>query len=309
MIEARNIITDIRNIVTARILRAHTDIRTQKGAIERFKDLVKEGGVPILYANHQMHTDGMPLASVEGYLRDATRGRRFFGRHSSRDAETIRGFATLLAITMENGQQGEELKSTYDLLVGGAQRMGLLPIAVTRQKDQDVYGADRKKIGAESLPLARALRAGYGIAFLPEGTVEGGRHPEGSSIEEINGMQVVRNDRLIRFFEFAERILISEGKWPFYQPVSLHGSFRIMQSPKEGKPELTKEGKISLIMATAGIPFGVIKIQANILMPITEKEIIADLGDGWRSDPTAFNSYAMRRIAPYLPVVARGVYA
>lgn len=308
MIEARNVIKDLRNIVTARILRAHTDIKIQKGAVGRFKDLVVEGGVPVLYANHQMHTDGMALASVGGYLRNVTRERGFFGRHSI-GAESIMGFATILAVTMENGQQGEELKLTYDLLVGGAKRMGLLPIAITRQKDQDVYGADRKKIGAETLPLARALRAGYGIAFLPEGTVQGGRHPEGSSIEEIYGMQLVGNDNLIRFFEFAERILTSEGRWPFYQPTSLHGSFRIMQSPKECKPKLTKEGKISIILAALGIPFGIKKIQANILMPFTEEEIICNLGAGWRSDPPAFNSYAMRRIAPYLPAVARGVYA
>lgn len=131
---------------------------------ERFRKLIADDGVPILYANHQSHTDGMAIAALSEYLRNLV-------RDLAASKQSLEGFATLLAASMEHGQQGEELKSTYDLLVGGGHKMGLMPVSATREKDVILYGMDRGSVAIEVLPFARKLREGYGIALLPEGTV------------------------------------------------------------------------------------------------------------------------------------------
>lgn len=290
---------NVKDFFAARTLRAHTDIELQNGVKDRFIELIDNDGVPILYANHQSHADAMAIAALSEYLRNLVR------RPAAGD-RSLKGFATLLAASMEHGQQGKELKSTYDLLVGGARRMGVITVPITREKDEIQYGMNRHVIG-ELRPFVQALKNGYGIAILPEGTVQGGRHPKEKGIEDINGMQEIGNNNLIDFFIIASRVLSEQGKWPFYLPVGLHGSFRIMQAPEGGKPKVTRRGWLSLIVGVTG--FSLLKIQTTLLMPFTEEEIAADLGDNWMKNGPVFNRYAMSKIATVLPPVARGVYA
>lgn len=263
----------------------------------RFQQLIAEGGVPFVYANHQGHADAMAVAIIAKHLRDLT--LQPDGKY------LVRGLAAILAKSMVSGHQSEELTSTYRLLVGACRQRGVVTIPVTREEDKIRYGMSRDGIASELRPLIRSLRDGYGIAFFPEGSVQGGRHPKGSSLEDIYGMHEPGNNNLIDFFQLMGRVT---SRKPFFVPVGLNGSYRIMQSEEGGKPKLTPKGKWSLIAAALGIPIGVLSIKANLLMPFTEEEIIRDLGSDWLKDSTAFNRYAMRRLLPGIPTIAGGVY-
>lgn len=263
----------------------------------RFQQLVADGGVPFVYANHQGHPDAMAVAIITKHLKDLT--VQPDGKY------LVRGLAAILAKSMVSGHQSEELTSTYKLLVGACRQRGVVPVPVTRKEDRKRYGMSRSGIASEMLPLIRSLHDGYGMIFFPEGSVQGGRHPRGANREDIYGMQEPSNNNLIDFFQLIGRIT---SRRPFFMPVGLHGSFQIMQSEEGDKPQLTPRGKWSLIAAALGIPIGVLNIKANLLMPFTEEEIIQDLDSDWLKDGPVFNRYAMRRLLPGIPSVARGVY-
>ncbi len=291
---------EVRDFLVARTINAHTDIRATQSVRDRFRELIFQGGVPIVYANHQGHMDGMALAAISEYLRNLA--------SSGPDTYPLKGLVIPIAASIASGDQSEELKETYDSLKGGALRKGFKGFPVTRKKDQIQFGMSRTKIIGELRPFIDGLYEGYGIALLPEGTVQGGRHPKGEDIEQIYGMQTVQEDNLIDFFQLINRVLGKEGKWPFFMPVGLHGSYRIMQSPEtEGRPKpiLTRKGLVSLVIGITG--FSLLKIQANLGMPYTEAELITDRGTAnWMED---FNEYAMKKVIPGIPVVAHGVYA
>lgn len=289
---------NIRVSFAERTLAAHVDIKTTKGADDRLRELILAGGVPLAYSNHQMHTDGIAWAGIANYL------RQFTG--SFPQNRQLRGLSVLLATSMTNGQQGEELKTTFDMLVEGAKRMGMIPVPATREKDAVLYGMSRTQILREVKPLFENLRERYGIGCLPEGTVEGGRHPEGEDIENIYGMQEVGNDNLIAFNALASKRLRPLGERVFYLPVALHGGYRLMQAPKDGKPRLTAIGRISLITGVIGLSLQ--RIRATLLMPFTDEDAEKDLGTNWMKNGSAFNRYAMEKLKPGLPPVAWGVY-
>ncbi len=260
-----------------------------------FQQLVADGGIPLVYANHQGHADGLAMTKATEHLRDLT----------LQDGQyLLRGLAVILAKSMVSGHQSKELTSTYDLVIGACRQRGVVPVPVTRKKDQGTYGMSRRQIAAEIIPLISSLREGYGMAFFPEGSVQGGRHQKGSNLGDIYGMQEPDNNNLIDFVKLMSRA----GKKPFFMPIGLHGSYRIMQSEEGDEPRLTRRGKWSLIAAALGIPFGVLRIKANLLMPFTDEEIARDMGPEWMKDGTAFNSYAMRKLLPGIPSVAHGVF-
>lgn len=319
------------NFFAGRIINNLVTINSYKAIDERIQELVEEGDIPIGYADHEGHGDGIAIAKVSGYLRDLTaepRSRFHLPRWlHPRPRYCIKGLAIILAKSMVTGDQSEELKDSYDLLVDAGRKKGLEPVPVTREEDQKRYGMTREQIVAELSPLREYLLAGYGMAFLPEGSIQGGRHPKEKDIEEIYGMQEIKNNNLMTFYRLVKhaahkRVPKKDGR-PFYMPMGIYGSFRIMQSTEipGDKPKLTRRGKWSLVAAALGIPFGVAKIEVQLLMPFTEDEIAEDLGPDWtvsdrqwRDNPEArrkveaFNRYAMEKVLPGIPQKAWGFY-
>lgn len=283
------------NFLAGRVIDNVVIVNSTVAVEGRFQQLIAEGGVPIVYANHQGHADGLAMAKVAEHLRDLTLQN---GQHF------VRGLAVILAKSMVSGHQSKELTSIYDLVIGACRQRGVVPIPITRKKDEG-YGLSRLQVAAEILPLIKSLRDGYGMAFLPEGSVQGGRHPKGSGIENIYGIQELDNNRLMEFFQLISRKI---SRKPFFMPIGLHGSYRIMQSEEGSKPKLTPKGKWSLI-AALGMPIGVLRIKTNLLMPFAEEEIIQDLGSDWLKDGPVFNRYAMKRLLPGIPSAAQGVYS
>lgn len=296
---SEGVVTWVKNTAVDRTIDAHVKLISPQEVQDKFRQLVSKGGVPLVYANHQGHADGIPLAVVSQHLRNLV---------SNGQDRPLRGLAIILAKSMANGAQSSDLKMSYDLLIEGGKRKGAEPITVTRDKDEQLYGM-RRSLLEELRPLRGKLIEGFGVALLPEGTVQAGRHPEGASKEDIYGMQRLTNRSLLDFYEYMKKILRRQGKWPFFQPLGLHGSFRIMQSADGGgAPTLTPIGRRSL-MQTGPLGIALVRIDANLLAPFDEGEVIADLGAGWASDTDKFNTYAMRKVARGIPLTARGEYA
>lgn len=291
------------NFFAGRSIDAHVDLCVPESVESRLLYFIQNGYVLLVYSNHQGHAEGMGFAKVSEY---SIKLAKRVGR------DDIKGLIAPMAESWATGHQGEELKGSYEFFRGAAENKGLIANRDTREKDERDYKLKRgSNIVREALPFARKVRAGYGIADLPEGGIQGGRHPKGTSIEHIYGMQEVQGDNLIGFF----RIIKTAGKKPLLLPAAQHGSYRLVDSPEKIagespiEPKLTPEGKRSLILGALGIPFGVLKIRVNLLDPFTEEDIVRDLGSDWMEDVPVFNRYAMSKLVSGLPTQAWGVYA
>lgn len=282
-----------------RILNDAVDLHSSRAVDNRFKLLLVNNGIPEAFSDHQGHGDGIALAKVTRHHREL----------AARVGHPFQGYAITMAKSWDTGHQGADLKNSYDLLKEAALKWGLVTLPSTRTVDELRYGLSRDQVIAELRPFVEKLHEGFGIALLPEGSVEAGRPRLGAaSREDIKGMQKVTNNNLIDFYQLAKKVGKRTGKKPFFAPWAVHGSYRFVESIPGKEPKLTKLGKRVLMMAAIGLPLGPFRIQATLLMPFTEEEIIADLGPKWMEDGDAFNTYAMRKVALGLPPKARGFY-
>lgn len=284
--------------IVGRGFNAIVDLKVPDGFEGRFSELIIDG-VPIVYANHQSHADGIALSVVSEYLRNLAA--------KTLKTSPLRGFAVPIAASMSSGDQSIELKRSFDLIKGTVMSKGVDPIPVTRKKDAISYGMSRQALAREALPFVDRLRRNFGIGSFPEASVQGGRHPEGATIEEIYGMQEVVDSGLIDLIKLAKKVLGSEGKRPFFVPLGLHGSFRFMDCPEAGKPKPTLNGWAALIKGIVGLPVGM-KIQASLVMPFGEDQLIQGIGIDWSEKTLDSNRYLMEQVAQAIPYVARGIY-
>lgn len=277
----------IQNKMKERLLRKgfHTviDLRIPADFTECFREEMV-GGIPIVYANHQSHADGIALAVISNYLRGLS---------------TLKGLSVPIAASMESGDQSLELKQSFDLLKPAVESMGLVSVPVTRMKDVEQYGMSRGRIRAELSQFTMKIKEGYGIALLPEGSVQGGRHPIGSGIDEIYGMRRAEEGALLGFRDLVARVGKSKKKSPFFIPVGLHGGYRFVQSPEGGKPKPTRKGWMALGLGMLGIP--TMQIRVNLGMPISAEQS--------NLYPSSEEEYLMRQVAQLVPPIARGVYS
>lgn len=278
---------------------AIVDLQVPDGFEDRFRQLIV-GGVPVVYANHQSHADGIAMAVVSEYLRNLAA--------KTPGSYPLRGFAVPIAASMASGDQSIELKQSFDILKGTARSKGVEPISVTRKKDAILYGMSRQALGKEALPFRDRLLKGFGIGSFPEASVQGGRHPEGAGIDEIYGMQEVVESDLIDIIQLANRVLGREGVRPFFIPLGLHGSYRFMDCPEGGKSKPTLEGWATLIKGMVGLPVGM-KMQARLAMPFTGEQLVQGVGEDWMENVLASNRHFMEQVAPAIPPVARGAYS
>lgn len=283
-------------------------LKASRRVKRRFKKLVAQGGISVPYSDHQGHGDGLALAELTE-LHCELAGE--VGEVET--AFPLQGYAITMAKSWKTGHQGDDLKNSYELFEKAALKKGLVTIPSTRTVDELRYGLSREHMIAELRPFVEKVRGGFGIALLPEGSIQAGRHPEGKSKRHIFGAQKVVNNNLIDFFEFIERVAkkhhLGNGQ-PFYAPWAVHGSYSFIESLPEQEPKLTKYGKTMLFLAALGVPVGRLRlgIKATMLMPFTEEEVIGDLGPEWRKNQEAFNDYAMRKVVKVLPRRAKGYY-
>lgn len=264
-----------------------------------------KGNMPCVISNHEGHGDGIPFAVAAEYMMALWSQ---IGRdHPSRFP--LRGFVAPMARSWATGHQGDHLKNSYELLNPAAQRMGLFTMPHTRPKDIRKYGLPKELLRQERNEFEVKLNDGFAPMVLPAASVQGGRHPEGASMEDIYGMPLIKNNVIRDCYEAANNAASNLiGGESFFVPLALHGSFRYVRTEGDNEPKLTSRGILSLALGAVGLPLVLPKMQAKMLMPLTNEKMKADLGSDWLKDSMALNGHIMRLIAAALPPQARGAY-
>lgn len=249
-------------------------------------DLMAKGGRPILYANHQGHGDGWPLGMAVRYLKS-------FAKEAGAD---FPGAILPLARSMFTGHQGLPLKILTELSVPILEEKGFRIIPYTRNKDFTNFGL--KKSLSEVKNMVRAVREGYGFCYLPEASIQGGRHK--NLLGFVLGGErygVIKPDDIDGFSGFYN-LLEREGNVKgeiFFLPIALEGSYRFFGA--------------DLPIPTMELLQGLFKdsdnpIQATIERPVTRAKLPKD----WQTNGAGLNNFLMTQVVRKLSPESRGIY-
>lgn len=259
-------------------------------------------GVPFVYSNHHGHIDGFAYAVLTEYLCQIA--------SETPGAFPLKGLAMPIAKSFIEGQQGLGPRLWYHFFNSTLRSMGYLTLPATREVDGK-YGMSRDGVVGEILPIARLINKGYGMALLPEGTVQGGRHPEGAGVEDIYGMQQIKDDYLKEFSKIALKMAGRSDRGIFFVQMGVDGSYRLQYSPenvqKEGPPRVTKEGLRAFKQAFLGQDPEV-WIDARVNRLITVDELIHKLGNNWLEDGARLSDDLMAQVLPSIPERVWGEY-
>lgn len=267
------------NLVTSRIESLIDFNPLPLGFEDSYSRLIDEGYRPIIYANHQSHSDGFALALV---IENLQRVR------------SIRGFVLPVATSFVSGAQDKWLARAYSLTKEPLLARGLLTIPYTRSVDVERFG--KTKHPEEIKEWIRLAREGYSFAVLPEASVQGGRHSKDKGIDDIYGIQEIGDDNLLSFYSLLTR----GDRRAFFLPIGTHRSYRVM-SPVDYRPDL------SVYPSLIGLSRRKIaEVKAG--MPVLVDEIAEELGSDWQRNKRGSNRFLMKKVAQLIPQQARGIY-
>lgn len=122
---------------------------------------IESGKIPLIVSNHQSHADGLILAMITDKIKNSS-------------PEKINGFYLPVAASMVSGDQNLNLKKIVDSLEESCRQKSLFMIPVTRPKDVEKYGIKNQNRGSLKKILT-SHKNGFGLIFLPEGSVQAGR--------------------------------------------------------------------------------------------------------------------------------------
>ncbi len=137
--------------------------------LDQTAELVAEGRRIMLVANHQSHADVFPLGLAAYALTE--RINLALARVAPMDS-SFYGFVGPKAASVETGGQGSLIAEFFDQIEPWLLEHKLDLISIVRGK----YEKDESRTIKELARITKKVRSGqYGLAILPEGTVEGGR--------------------------------------------------------------------------------------------------------------------------------------
>lgn len=247
------------------------DVSFEGESLQQTIHHINKGIIPVLVSNHQSHADIIVHALI---------AQRILAETSN----VLNGFYLPYAASVSTGHQGKNIYVLFDLLKDWFEERGVFPIPVTREKDVLLYGINNMNF-ASLRTLHDATRKRFGVAILPEGSVQGGRRNQQGNIYGMIHPQ--------------ERGINTLRQWndTLFLPISLHETYRIF-NPDQRMP--TKEAVLLTLQGLVGIhrqTLATVKVQEPILtcnLPTNEDFNTAD--------------FLMHQIARNLPPVAQGVY-
>jgi hypothetical protein len=267
----------------------------------RLSDLTTQGMVPLVVIGHFNHLDPIVASNLCQTLINKAQ-REGVG-------ENLQGFVATIAKSVPAGHQSRLMEKMYPKANTYAAERGVELFPVTREKDKKYNMV--KDHHTEIFSLARKIRRkGIGVVILPGGTVQAGRHPEGATKDQINGLQEVTDSDLVDMFNIMEKLGRSFGQRPFYLPVGINRTYRMFSADSLWPtPEgiISLSGKLSKALKLFG--FERIIVGINVGMPITEEDMAEKLGNDWKKDPSIVNQFLMKQVAGLLPPHARGFYS
>ena len=242
---------------------------TSMSFIDRFVDLIQQGHVPVIYANHQSYADGMALSQITKYIM----GKGLSGR--------LNGFLLPVAKSIETGDQGSEIQVITTMFTQVTTERGLLSVPIIRDKDKEEYGLEGSNTESYAR-LSNALEDGYGLAIFPEGTMEGGRKDTDG---RIKGMQQVSRSLLAGRL----KVWLRKGRTSVVLPVGIHGGYRIQHPDEKGK---VSEDVLEMVAEDCPV----------------KSRVTITVGKPFIPDAAVNDDSLMRRVAQLLPPEARGYY-
>lgn len=240
--------------------------------LEEFAGFIQQGLIPVVYANHLSLADKFAASLV---TKDVT----------SRVPQDVRDFRTVVAASLEGGQQGEYVSGIISYFESVYAERGYgrdIPFVTENDRQQrEVEGSNLASVRT----FLKAANEKSGIVIFPEGTMEGGRMgPDGVPL----GLQRV-DDKGLLFT--APKTWARRGKGTVFLPVGIVGSNDVFP-PDHGKNRLSSE---VMSMLTGN--------------QVARQLVTVSVGKPFVYSGTETPDFMMQKVATLLPQAQRGHYS
>lgn len=175
------------------------ELRDPNNVLGTLREVIQHGKMPMLVANHQSLSDGIPLSIVTSQLPT--------------------GFNLPIAASIDEGQQGSLVQSVNSRFAPILAQRNLFMVPVVTEGDVEKREMSKRPTGLAK--LLKTATTGRGFAMFPEATVEGGRT---NSDGKINGL--VKPTHPSVFTDWVERFA-NHGADPVVSPVGIDGSYKV----------------------------------------------------------------------------------
>jgi len=264
---------------------ANTRVEFVPGFVREYQELIREGYLPIVVANHASHADGAAISKLTRFLTKRAR----LDIHP--DENEFNGFNMPMAMSLLSGQQGWKLRRFLKYGQPALEENGVFPLPLVREKDAEKYGL--KLDPRQYLKNLRSrIERGYsGIVLFPEGTTEGGKSESfGNLTGGLKGMQPFEDGSVSAHIRQLEK---HSGKKAMIIPVGISGGAQVINSDIKSVPfeAFKKANKPDFFHLNVG-------------------SIIRSDSDRYQALNSAneINSFVGESIASLLPREMRGVY-
>ncbi|HEY1970136.1 MAG TPA: hypothetical protein VGH89_19430 [Pseudonocardia sp.] len=264
----------------------HTEATLEN--IEKARDLIRHGHVPLLYSNHQSHADKLMVSGIIQMLL----------QHGS-DA-SITDFLVPVAATIESGEQGGYIQQLLSLFEPLYRDRGFGPdIPIITANDRQTRGAEGSN--TESVRrLMNAPRDRHGLVMFPEATLTGGRRADDGVLHGMQEVTALNGSGLVGYPKFWLKRKLGQA---VYLPIGISGSYRIYP-PDPGRNEIAPE-VIAGILGD-GETEALVTVSAG--SPFTYTELRDEIGEEPDHKQNGHLELMMGKVAELLPTEEQGYY-
>lgn len=254
--------------------------------VDTFSEAITEGMTPLIIANHGSHMDELVLSLITKKIMTDVQETDF------------NGFLLPTALSLYDGHQGPDIRTLAQMFDPVYTERGINAVRIIRPKDlrnrwYDLKYAKSVNHAAEE-QMRHAPDTHSGIAWFPEGTMEGGRKGEDG---KIKGMQEVPQGGLL---VECLNIWKERGRDVLILPVGLSNTNQIYSPTQELSEKVMKRiGTGSVLEPIAHITVG---------KPFTPMDVENKLGIAPDPKGSVWITHLMRQIVPLIPQEAQGFY-
>ena len=257
-------------------------------SVEKARSFIRDGYVPVLYANHQSHADKLVLSGITQSL-------------AQRDAhDRFAGFLVPVAATIESGEQGSYIQQLMSLFAPLYFDRGYGPdVSFITDSDRQTRGVTGSNT-ASVKRLMDAPRDKYGLVMFPEATLKGGRTGDGGTVNGMQDVTPITGGGLIGYPRFWVNRGLGEA---VFLPIGISGSYR-MYPPDSDRNEISPR----VIMGILGDR----PVEPMVTISAGNPFSYSDLRDEVREEPNNKQKkhidLMMSKVAELLPATERGNY-
>lgn len=253
--------------------------------LQKTRRLIRDGYVPVLYANHQSHADKLVLSDVTQSLVE----------HDTDDK--LSEFLVPVAATIESGAQGayiQQLMTLFEPLYRDRKFGPDVPFIT--DNDRQVRGIEGSN--TESVKrLMDAPRDKHGLVIFPEGSLKGGRLGEDGAVNGLQEVTSTTGSGLIGYPKFWLKRKLGEA---VFVPVGISGSYRVYPPGAT----ISQEVLISIVEGTHIDPL--VTISAG--SPFTYNDLREEVNGEPDHKQKNHLDLLMSKVAEILPAPERGHY-